>query len=53
MAKKLHVCDTMRKSRVDIDIEKINDKWFWIFWAHTKSQAHEIRYCPYCGEKLN
>ena len=52
MSKEFHNCETLQKSNVDIDIKKIDKRWYWIFWHKTKSQAHEIKYCPYCGEEL-
>lgn len=48
----MHVCQAMRNGRADIDIEKIGEKWIWVFWRENKSSAHEIVYCPYCGMKL-
>lgn len=48
----MHVCETMQKSRVDINIEKIGEDWFWVFYGKTKGEAHGIKYCPYCGMKL-
>lgn len=48
----MHVCETMQKSSVDINIEKIYGIWFWVFYGKTKSEAHGIKYCPYCGMKL-
>ena len=48
----IHMCETIQKSRVDISIEKIGEKWFWVFYKETKGSAHEIKYCPYCGMEL-
>lgn len=48
----MHVCETMQKSRVDINIEKIGEDWFWVFYGKTKGEVHGIKYCPYCGMKL-
>lgn len=46
-----HECKTMESCN-SISIEKIQGKWLWIFHKKKKMEAHGIRFCPYCGVKL-
>ncbi len=46
-----HECKVM-KSCNSISIEKIQGRWFWIFHKKKKTEAHGIKFCPYCGGKL-
>lgn len=48
-----HECETM-KSCNSISIEKVQGKWLWIFHKKKKkkTEAHGIKFCPYCGDKL-
>lgn len=47
-----HECEIIQKSKAPVSIEKMNEKWYWILWGEKKNEAHGIRFCPYCGEKL-
>ncbi|MBR5193057.1 MAG: hypothetical protein IKW37_01365 [Bacteroidaceae bacterium] len=49
---KSHECMTLQESKVDISVELIRGKWYWVFWEKASVEAHGIAYCPYCGEKL-
>lgn len=47
-----HECESIMTSN-DISIQKLNETWVWVFLSDNIGiQAHGIRYCPYCGEKL-
>lgn len=53
-----HVCKIIEKSDT-VTIEYFDDMGRWM-WCHVKKpgtlkekvEAHEIIYCPYCGERL-
>lgn len=46
-----HECKAL-KSCNSISIEKVQGKWLWIFHKKKKTEAHGIKFCPYCGVKL-
>lgn len=49
---KQHKCKAMISSD-NISIQKINGKWYWVFWDDKKgNKAHGIGFCPYCGKNL-
>lgn len=51
--KKYHECEALANEDI-ISVQKINGRWCWVFWDYKKgNQAHEISFCPYCGENLN
>ena len=50
--RKIHECKTMQEAKVDISVETIGRKWYWIFWGEKRNCAYGIAYCPYCGENL-
>ena len=53
MIEGIHTCDTIHESKkVPVSIEKVDGKWYWVFWGKKKNKAHGIRFCPYCGEEL-
>lgn len=49
---KQHLCGLLENGKDEITIQTLERKtgWFWIDWENRK--AHQIMYCPYCGEKL-
>lgn len=49
---KKHECKTLQEAKADISVETIGGRWYWIFWGEKNNSAHNIVYCPYCGEKL-
>lgn len=46
-----HECKTMESCN-SISIEKVQGKWLWIFHKKKKTEAHGIKFCPYCGVNL-
>lgn len=49
---KYHECNALRNIE-NISIQKIKGRWCWVFWDDQKAnQAHGIRFCPYCGKRL-
>lgn len=48
-----HECELLKRTKVNITIEKREGQWLWVFHQdNQKSMAHGIVYCPYCGAKL-
>ena len=47
-----HECEIIRKSKAHISVEKLKKRLYLIIWGEKKNEAHGIRFCPYCGEKL-
>lgn len=51
-----HICRTIERSDA-VFIKHIERRWYWCFaenpnTTEEKVDAHEIRYCPYCGLEL-
>lgn len=47
----MHECNALEKCEF-ISIEKVQGRWMWIFHKKKKTEAHGIKFCPYCGDKL-
>lgn len=48
-----HECDILRKTKVKISIDNVDNQWLWVYWDDKNGNtAHGIKYCPYCGEEL-
>ncbi len=51
MESKYHQCEILDNTD-DITVQKVNEKWTWIYWGQKKTEGHVIKFCPYCGKKL-
>ncbi len=51
-----HTCKTIERCE-SVCIKYIDRRWYWCFTnnpntSKEKTDAHEIKYCPYCGIEL-